>query len=675
MPNRLAKETSPYLVAHSNNPVDWYAWGDEAFARAKAEDRPLLLSIGYSACHWCHVMERESFEDARIAAIMNEHFVSVKVDREERPDIDQIYQLGIQLLTRHGGWPLTVFCFPDGRPFYGGTYFPPTDRHGMPGLPTLLQAIAAQWRMRRADFEGNAKALVAAVKEVSTVRVSVGEPTVEGIRGATKKLAARVDTRHGGFGSKPKFPNSTAVSLLLREYAHGADAEAKELAEITLRGMMGGGMYDQIGGGFHRYSVDERWLVPHFEKMLYDNALLSNLYLEGWRTTGDDAYGAVVRETLDWAIREMQSPDGGYWSTQDADSEGDEGKFFVWRPREIEEVLGKDDADVAMRVWGVTEMGNFEHGATVLSVNRAPDLVARAKGIEVSEVLTIVARAKARLFEVREKRVKPFRDEKVLACWNGLLIGAMAQAGATLGEPKYVQSAIGAARFLEERMTPGGRLQRCFKDGVVKIDGYLEDLSFVASGLLDLYEATLDERWIVRARALLDDALARFRDADTGLFFFTSVDHEALFHRAQDPFDNATPSGSSVAADALLRLADLTGDESLRAAAEPLVRSYFEAACDNPFGFSYLLGAADRLVRGSTVIALAADDLTDVRLQALHAAAMRTNVPNRVVLLVKANDPLGRKPVDGAPAAYVCRGRTCSPPVTDPARLAESVRT
>ncbi len=544
--NRLAREASPYLQQHAHNPVDWYPWGDEALARAKGKDRPILLSVGYSACHWCHVMEHESFSDEVVAAQMNRDFVCVKVDREERPDIDHVYQLAHQLMThRAGGWPLTMFLLPDGRPFFGGTYFPPADRYGMPGFPRLLDMIALAWREKRRELEEGAEQARSAIETICTTREEPKAPTREGLDEAARRLAGKADRRYGGFGERPKFPNTMAVSFLLRHHERAGDPESLGLVTRALDGMREGGVYDHLGGGFHRYSVDERWLVPHFEKMLYDNALLVPLYLDGWRRTGRPEWAEVVRETLGWLRREMTAPEGGFYATQDADSEGEEGKFFVWTPEEVEAVLGADDARVFCARYGVAPGGNFEHGATVLSANRPVAAVAAQVGRPAEEVERVLAGARAKMFAARTARIPPFRDEKVIAGWNGLMLSGVADAYGCFGGVADRETAIKAARFLEERMMTGDHLARLWKDGAAHGRGFVEDYAFVGRGMLDLYQATLDERWLGLARRMADTILARFWDAATGPKNGRAPGRERVAtSRACGPARSTTPSAT-----------------------------------------------------------------------------------------------------------------------------------
>ena len=496
MPNRLIDETSPYLLQHAHNPVDWYPWGEEALERAEREDMPILLSVGYSACHWCHVMERESFEDAEIAALMNDNFICIKVDREERPDIDSIYMMAVQALTGQGGWPMTVFMTPDGKPFYGGTYFPPEDRGGLPAFPRLVEALAAAYRTRRGDVTRTTSQLVQRMRQLSGGMAGIEPLTVDVLQSAKRSVSSQFDGRHGGVGLQPKFPQPMTYEFLLRHHDRTQDPESLEMVELTLTRMAEGGIYDQIGGGFHRYSTDTYWLVPHFEKMLYDNALLARLYLHAYQVTGDPLYRRVVEETLDYMAREMTDPAGGFYSAQDADSEGVEGKFFVWRPEEVIDLLGKDEGDLFNSYYGVTRKGNFE-GRSILHVAKAA-----ARGMSEEELQGTLRRWKKRLLAARSERVAPGLDDKVLTSWNGLAMRAFAEAGGAFGRRDYVEKANRNAKFLLGTLVRDGRLLRTYRSGEAKLNGYLEDYAFLIDGLLSLHEATLDGRWLAESISL-----------------------------------------------------------------------------------------------------------------------------------------------------------------------------
>jgi uncharacterized protein YyaL (SSP411 family) len=675
MPNRLAGEASPYLLQHAHNPVDWYPWAPEALERARRENKPILLSIGYSACHWCHVMERESFENDDIARVMNEWFVNVKVDREERPDLDQIYQLVVQLMGRSGGWPLTVFLTPDQKPFFGGTYFPPTDRYGMPGFPKILQAVWEAYQTRREEVDAQSEELTRAIAETAA-----GEPRTpsplgpESLRYAREKLASRFDDRNGGFGHRPKFPNTMALDVLLR--AGDASRVSRALAA-----MRAGGVFDQLGGGFHRYSTDERWLVPHFEKMLYDNALLLRLCVDAWRQLGEERHATTARSIASYVMREMQSPEGGFYSTQDADSEGIEGTFFVWTPQQVDAACGGDEeaARIARRVWGVTDRGNFEEtGATVLSVVEPPRDDSERAALE---------RARRAMWEAREKRPKPFRDEKILASWNGLMIGSMADAGSALGDGEILAAAERAMAFVERVLVTredGGRARvlRSAKDGKARGSGFLDDHAYLADASLDLYEATGSPHWVALARALAEATLAHFFDPASDSFFFVPDDGEKVLVRAKDIYDHAVPSSVSVACRMLLRLGALA-DPKYAEPATRVVEKLAPAAAANPMGLSSVVCLVDRLVRGSVDVVLVGPRAS-AGTGALARSVFRAGVRDRVVAWLDAADPASAeacrvqaegKAGHGEPVAYVCRGRTCSLPIGDPAELAEALVT
>ncbi len=583
MPNALAQETSPYLRQHAENPVDWLPWGPEALARARAEDRPLLVSIGYSACHWCHVMERESFEDPRTAAVMNESFVCVKVDREERPDVDALYMEAVQGMTGHGGWPLHVFLTPEQLPFYGGTYFPPDARQGMPAWTQVLQAIAESWEHNREEIRAGGERLRERLSGGAQLSPSAEPPHERALDQAVATLAESFDSRNGGFGTAPKFPQAPVLELLLLR------GDGRTMALTTLHAMAGGGIHDQLGGGFARYSVDAAWTVPHFEKMLYDNALLARAYLHGWQRSKDARLRAVCVDTLEWALREMRGPEGGFYSALDADSEGVEGRFYVWTVAELREILG-EDADAAIAWFGATEQGNFQdphHPEPGLNV-----LTDRGDGGGQALDRETRERIRARLLEARERRVRPALDDKRLTSWNALMISALAEAGAALSEPRYLDAAVACAEFLQGQMRDDrGRLLRTYNDGQAKIDAYLEDHAFLLEALIALFEATCEERWFHEALALADETIARFADPDRGGFFSTAADGEALIVRRKDLEDSPIPSGSSSAAVGLLRLAQLTGSEEYERRALGALALAAEIAPRHPTAFGHMLQA------------------------------------------------------------------------------------
>ncbi|MCA1817778.1 MAG: thioredoxin domain-containing protein [Acidobacteria bacterium] len=675
--NRLAGESSPYLLQHAHNPVDWQPWDDEALARSRDEDKPILLSIGYSACHWCHVMERESFENEAIARLMNEHFVSIKVDREERPDLDQIYMNAVQMMTGHGGWPLTVFLTPDLIPFYGGTYFPPEDRHNIPGFPRVLLGVAQAYR---ADPEGvtqTASSLLGELRRMSAACESNAALDVELIDNAVRALSRSYDPRHGGFGSAPKFPAAQSMELLLRAHARNGDENALRMVTETCRKMAEGGIYDQLGGGFHRYSTDARWLVPHFEKMLYDNAQLARLYLHVWQLTKDDFSRRVAEETFEYVAREMTDASGGFYSTQDADSEGVEGKFFVWSRAEIARLLGEDDAALLSAYYGVSDEGNFE-GENILNVTRDAGTVARESGVTVGRLREAVERGRRVLCEARERRVKPARDEKMIAAWNGMMLASFAEAAAALERDDFRAVAERNADFILDSLRDGERLLHVFKDGRAKHHAFLDDYACVASALLTLYETTGTPRWLEASLALTETMIGEFWDAEDGGFFYTGASGERLIVRHKDFFDNATPSGNSVAADLLLRLSALTENEGYARKAVTVFRLTRDAAERYPSAFGCLLSALDfhlSTPKEIVIVGGASDDAT----RALRREVWSRFLPNKIVAESHSDDegaskivPLlrERNPIGGRPTAYVCENYACQQPVSDPRHLA-----
>ncbi len=674
-PNRLAGESSPYLLQHQYNPVDWYPWGEEAFARARETDRPVLLSVGYSACHWCHVMERESFEDDEIARIMNERFVNVKVDREERPDVDAIYMQAVQAMTGHGGWPMTVFLTPDGVPFYGGTYFPPQDRHGMPGFPRVLEAVAEFYRDRRGEAAAAGRQLLDRLRQGEAVRGGGELLTRDVLDRAYRGLAAEFDARHGGLGRAPKFPQPMAFDFLLRYWARRGAPDALAMVRQTLDQMARGGIHDQLGGGFHRYSVDQAWLVPHFEKMLYDQAQLALLYVNAWQATGAPEYARGAAATLDYVVREMTHPAGGFFSTQDADSEGEEGRFFLWTREEIEGLLPPDEARAALRYWGLLEGPNFE-GRNILHVPHDARDVAAALSLAPATLAEVLDRARGRLAAARERRVKPARDDKVLAGWNGMMLRAFAEASRALGRPDYLAVAVRNAEFLLSALVVDGRLLRSWKDGRARLLGYLEDHAMVADGLLALHQATLDGRWLDEARRLADAMLDLFWDAEVEGFFDTGRDHEALIVRPRNLFDSAIPSGSSVAADVLLRLAVLTGETAYERRAVETLRAVAPLMARYPAGFGRFLAALDFHLGSPVEVAVVwPAGPPPAAGEPLLAEVFRRYLPTRVVTGAAAGEradlPLvaGKPAREGRATAYVCERYACQAPTTDPAVL------
>ena len=676
--NRLATETSPYLLQHAHNPVDWYPWGTDAFDHARREDKPILLSVGYSACHWCHVMESESFENDEIAALMNRLFVSIKVDREERPDVDQIYMQAVQSMTGRGGWPMTVFMTPDGVPFYGGTYFPPVDRHGMPAFPRLLQSIADAYHGRRGEVLEAGRQLVETMGQSERLSRSASLLSRDVVTRAYLGLAGEFDERDGGLGQAPKFPQPMTWEAILRVWKRTGDARALEMLRRTLTRMARGGIYDQLGGGFHRYSVDAQWLVPHFEKMLYDNAQLASLYLHGWLATNDSEYRLIVEETLDYVRREMTHPAGGFYSAQDADSEGAEGKFFVWSPDEIRAAVGDPAlARVALAYWGVDDGPNFEDHS-ILFVPRDPATVAESLGLTQDAMMASLARARQVLHAAREKRVHPGLDDKVLASWNGLMLAAFAEAAAVLGRTDYLAAAVHNAEFLASQMVRDGRLRRSWKDGQARITGYLEDHAMVGAGLLALYEATFDRKWLDESRRLAEEALRLFWSEEREAFFDTGHDQETLVVRPRNLFDNAVPSGTSVTIEWLLRLAVVLGEERYEAVALKALRPMADLMQRYPSGFGRYLSALDFHLGPVAEVALVWPPGEERGVAPLLDTVFGRYQPNRVVVGAAEGAPgagglpllAERGTVNGRPTAYVCRHYVCQLPVTEPEALA-----
>lgn len=673
--NRLIHETSPYLRQHAHNPVDWYAWSEEALEEARSKDKPIFLSIGYSACHWCHVMERESFEQEETAELMNELFVNIKVDREERPDLDSIYMDAVQAMTGQGGWPMSVFLTPDGKPFYGGTYYPPQPRYGMPSFTQVLHSVADAYRQRRDQVEGQAERLTSMLRRSAQFESQAVDLGTETLDEAIKQLHQYFDDQNGGFGSQPKFPQPMTLEFILTQYLRTGDLDTLYMAELTLEQMALGGLYDQLGGGFHRYSVDAHWLVPHFEKMLYDNAQLLLIYLHAWQLNALPLYRRVVEETVDYVLREMTAPTGGFYATQDADSEGEEGKFFVWIPAEIEAVLDANAAQVFEAYYGVSTRGNFE-GKNILHVRRTAESVAKDFDITSEEVERILADAKGKLFAEREKRIKPGRDDKILVEWNGLMIHALAEVGVVLGRQDALDAAGAAANFILSQMSqPDGKLYRSYKDGRARFNAYLEDYAAFARGLVALYEATFDLRWLGEASRLTQLIFDQFHDSERGGFFQTGLDHEQLVARRKDYIDNAVPSGNSLTAELLLRLAVLVDNEQYRRDATRVVLTLKDAMAQQPTGFGRMLTALHTLLHPSQEIAIVGN-ANDATTRALLAEVRRRYLPTTVL----ASQPPGaesmlpllanRGLVNGQPAAYVCENYACKLPVTAPEALA-----
>ncbi|MEO5762180.1 MAG: thioredoxin domain-containing protein [Vicinamibacteria bacterium] len=672
--NRLIHSTSPYLLQHAHNPVDWYPWGEEALARSLAEDRPILLSIGYSSCHWCHVMERESFENDAIASLMNDRFVCIKVDREERPDIDDIY-MAATLAMNHGqgGWPMTVFLTPTQEPFFAGTYFPPEDRYGRPGFGTLLQRISEIWREDRAGLTEQADKVAGFLRDNARAQLTA-EPTAQSWMAFQEQCASEFDSRFGGFGNAPKFPPHQALLVLLRQGREDSESRARFMAATTLDAMAAGGIYDHIGGGFARYSTDRQWLVPHFEKMLYDNAQLVRAYTEAFQVTKDPAYERVAREVLDYALKEMTSAHGAFYSATDADSEGVEGKFFVWTKGEVDALLGEEDAEAFCDYYDITEAGNWE-GHAIPNMRFTPEDVAQRHHLGLAELTTLIERGRGVLYEARAKRISPALDDKTLTSWNGLMIGAMAEAGRVFGELRYLAAAEKAATFLWDTHRREGRLLRSSRSGVAQGEGFLEDYAFLANALIDLYEAGAASGliWLERARELAEAILDLFPAVEGG-FYMTSRFNESLLLRHREGHDGATPSANGQAALALARLGVHWDRGSFRDAATKAMSAYGVAIEKQPRAFPTSLIVLDFLRHGPIELAVIGDS-TDARTQALEAVIAATFLTQRVIArgdgVSPSSHPLlrGKTLVKGAPAVYVCRNYACDLPITDPDQL------
>ncbi len=670
MPNRLASETSPYLQQHADNPVDWYPWSEEALERARREDKPILLSIGYSACHWCHVMAHESFEDPEVAAIMNEHFVNVKVDREERPDLDQVYQLAHALLTRRsGGWPLTMALTPGGEPFFGGTYFPKQGRYGLPGFRDLLPKLAAAYHEQGpAIAEQNAR-LQEALANLAPQPANTALPSGAGAL-ALKGLKNSFDAVHGGFGGAPKFPHPAELAFCLRAFARDGDAEALHMVQRTLSAMADGGIHDQLGGGFCRYSVDAEWSIPHFEKMLYDNGPLLGLYADLARVTRDETLARVARGIVGWIVREMRAPDGAFWSSLDADSEGEEGKFYVWSRDEVRDVLSADEFAVAAPHFGLDEPPNFENAAWHLRVVMPLADVARTLGIDLPDAQTRLVAAKAALFEARSKRVRPGLDDKILTSWNALMIAGLARAGRALREPAWTDLALAATDSLRRTQWVGGRLLATRRASCAHLNAYLDDHAFLLAALLEVMQARFRLEDYTWAREIADVLLAQFEDRDAGGFWFTSHDHEQLLQRQKPGPDNATPSGNGVAAQALIALGHLAAEPRYVETAERAVRAFGGSIRESPGGFSTLLQALEDLEQPPTTVLLRGDPATTA---AWHQALERTGRPSVTIFDLGTTDvppelAKGTLPGTGA-AGWICRGTQCLPGMSSLAEI------
>ncbi|MEE8074440.1 MAG: thioredoxin domain-containing protein [Candidatus Binatia bacterium] len=669
--NHLIHETSPYLLQHAHNPVEWYPWGEEAFQRAKQEKKPILLSIGYSACHWCHVMEQESFENEEIAALMNEHFVNIKVDREERPDLDEVYMTAVQMLTGRGGWPMTVFLTPEGKPFFGGTYFPPEDRHGVPGFPKVLKAGAQAYRERPQDVERSVRQILEALDRLGKLAESARPFAREVTDHAAEQLSRSYDPEHGGLGRAPKFPNVGVLDLFLRTYRRSGNQRFLDMVTHSLTRMAEGGIYDHLGGGFHRYTVDEKWLVPHFEKMLYDNAQLIRIYVDVFRITKDPFFKRVTEETLDYLLREMFHPQGGFYSTQDADSEGVEGIYFVWSRNEVMGILGEEVGEIFCRIYDVSDLGNFE-GHNILHPILTQEQSAKYFKRSADEIASIITQAKAMLLKEREKRVKPFRDDKILMSWNGLMLSGLADAYEITGAPRYREVAAQTVEFIFAEMFREGTLLHTYRDGQAKLRCYLDDYALLIAGLLDLYEATLERALLERAVQLAEMMIFEFWDDIDGAFFYTGKSHEELISRSKPAFDGSIPSGNSAATQVLLRLFHYTGKEDYLRRAEKVLRLYYDAVEKQPFGLTAMLCALDYYLEKPKEIVLVGDPEDQVTQEMLRKI-QSFYLPNKTLQLVKPGEPLGKtspllegkSQIDGKSTAYVCQNFTCSSPVTE----------
>jgi len=673
--NRLSTETSPYLLQHAHNPVDWFPWGPEALELAQRENKPIFLSIGYSACHWCHVMERECFENPAIAALMNQHFINIKVDREERPDIDDIYMKAVQAMTGSGGWPMSVFLTPDLEPFFGGTYFPPVRRYNRPSFPEVVESLGNAWVKDRDNVVKRGKSMADMIRGEgrANARAQLNENVLDA---SFTALQQNFDARWGGFGDAPKFPHAMDLRIVLRHALRTKSDVALAMATLTLDKMAAGGMYDQLGGGFHRYSTDEKWLIPHFEKMLYDNALLTPAYLEGYLATGDAEYARIARECCDWALREMQTEEGAFASTQDADSEGEEGKFFAWTPPELDAVLGAELGAWAAAWWDVTSEGNFEHGASALWRPVAATEVAAELRVDVEKLRAAMADARTKLWNAREKRVHPHKDDKVLASWNGLMISALAQTYQVLGDARHLAAAQRAANYVLTGMRqPDGALFATARHGKAKLNAYLDDYAFLIAGLIDLYESDFDPRWLREALALEKLLAERFWDEANGGYFTTGSNHEELIARLKSPHDGALPSGASVQALNLLRLAELTGQGKLAQRAEATIQSVGALANRYPAAFSQLMIAVDFLASAPREIVVAGE-LDEPRTQEFLSVVRGRFAPQRVVALSDARADEDAMPIlegkrrgESGPRAFVCRNYACKAPVDSVAAL------
>jgi len=676
MPNQLIDQKSPYLLQHAQNPVDWYPWGEEALGRAVKEDKPILLSIGYSACHWCHVMERESFENEEIARIMNQNFVNIKVDREERPDLDAVYMEAVSAITGGGGWPLTVFLTPEREPFFGGTYFPPENRNGLPGFPTVLQTVSQAYKYRKGEVDSAARQIVSRLNQSAGSRHDTEPLNKDILCDLYAQLLSAFDRQHGGLGSSPKFPHPMIFEFLLRYHHRHGDRGALLMVEHTLKKMAKGGIYDQVGGGFHRYSVDASWNVPHFEKMLYDNALLGRLYLHAYQVTGEDIHRRIAEEILDYVLREMTDEQGGFYSSQDADSEGIEGRYYIWTTDEVMRVLGAEDGDLLVKYYSMTEDGDFE-GFNILSPSIEITDFAVMQGLKASEVERRIGSARARLLESRAGRVPPLKDRKVLADWNGLMLATFAEAAAVLDRDDYLEAAVTNASFLTTILYDGEILKHSFMGGETGANGYLSDYALVGEGFLALYEDTFDEKWLAMAIELAEAGLRQFWSEAEGCFYDTGYANEALVVHPKNVFDNAVPSGSSAMVFLLLRLARLTGSSDYERIALVELRAIRDSMVRYPSGFGHWLCALDLYLSKPREIAVIGNT-GESSLKTMLDIIYRRYLPNRVLAGKTADKSAGRieipllavkTMIDSMPTVYVCENNICKPPVTDASAL------
>jgi len=661
----LTQETSPYLLQHAGNPVDWYPWGGEALSRAKAEDKPILLSIGYSACHWCHVMAHESFENDEVASLMNENFINIKVDREERPDLDTVYMEAVQAITGRGGWPLTVFLTPEGEPFFGGTYFPPEDSRGLPGFSKVLRAVSSAYHNRREEVTGAVQQITNALTTRKNTRESEDDLKPGILNDAHATLVSSYDTTNGGFGQAPKFPQPMVLEFLLSYFLRTGNRTSLDMVVNTLEKMARGGVYDQIGGGFHRYSTDNHWLVPHFEKMLYDNALLARLYLRAYKITASPLFKRIVEETIDYVLREMTSSDGAFYSTQDADSEGEEGRYYTWTPEEIEKVVGKERGKILCDYYGVTPNGNFE-GRNILHVIH-----------ESATGHSAVKQVQTMLLKEGEKRVKPGRDEKAITAWNGLMLAALSEAANMLDREDYLEAALTNGKFLLEKLSNDGKLMHTYKDGKSRIDAYLDDYALLIEGLLKLHEASLEGKWLQEATRLGSVMVRDFWDESAGKFYDTSGRHQSLFIRPGNSYDGALPSGASAATMALLKLSRLSDNRRFEHIASISLKSVSGSLADYPQGHGNWLSALDLLLNNRREIVVVGTR-NSPQTKALLKIILNSRLPDQVFAAVDPDDPFPARDIallkdremkNGQPTVYVCENYSCHTPLTDPAEL------